>query len=64
MARGFWRGLIAGSIIGGFLGAVFAPSMKPEFRERVLERGRHLRKRAERLMGRARREVDEAMDER
>ncbi|RJQ11767.1 MAG: hypothetical protein C4551_00570 [Bacillota bacterium] len=64
MANSFWRGLITGGLIGGLLGAMFAPSIKPEFRERVMERGRGLRKQAERLAHRARREVDEALEER
>jgi hypothetical protein len=64
LARGFWRGVIAGSIIGGLLGAWFAPSMKPGLRERVAERGRNMRRRADHLMRRARSEMDEAMEQR
>jgi len=51
--------VIAGGIIGGLVGAFLAPSMRPEFRERVMQRGRDMRKKAEHLVRRAQDEVDE-----
>jgi hypothetical protein len=56
--------MIAGSIIGGLIGAWVAPSIKPGLRERVAERGRNMRRRAEGLMRRARSEMDEAIEQR
>lgn len=59
----FWRGVLTGSIIGGIIGAMFAPTVKPEVREQWAERGRGLRKRAERMVRRAADEMDEALNQ-
>ncbi|HCJ09632.1 MAG TPA: hypothetical protein DHW14_00500 [Clostridiales bacterium] len=63
LARGFWSGVLAGSIIGGIVGALFAPSMNPETRDQLMERGRELRRKAELLVRRAERKIDEALEE-
>ncbi len=56
--------MIAGGIIGGLLGAWLGPSVRPEWRERVIERGRSLRRRARHLAHRARGEMDDMLEER
>jgi len=64
LSNGFWRGVIAGSIIGGIVGALLAPQVPDETRERWMDRGKQLRNRAERLIRRARNDIDEALEER
>jgi len=64
LSNGFWRGVIAGSIIGGIVGVLMSPKVPDETRERWVDRGRQLRNRAERLIRRARNDIDEALEER
>jgi len=45
------------------IGAIFAPTVKPDVRERWMERGRGLRQQARRLVRRAADELDESMEQ-
>lgn len=50
MRRKFWHGVIAGSIVGGLLGLLSYPTLKPETKQRITQAHQKLSRMREGLM--------------
>ncbi|MEW6724619.1 MAG: YtxH domain-containing protein [Bacillota bacterium] len=62
MRNGFWRGVIAGSLIGTALGMLVVPHLATETRDRLFQTSKRWKVEAGRAMKRGAREVAEAVD--
>lgn len=50
MARNFWNGLIAGSVLGAIIGLVAVPQLKPSPRRTMLGKTRRVTARAAKMV--------------
>ncbi|MDK2882467.1 MAG: hypothetical protein PWP58_803 [Bacillota bacterium] len=50
MRRKFWQGMIAGGVVGGLLGLLAYPTLKPETKQRITQAQQKLNRLREGLM--------------
>lgn len=64
MARGFWRGVITGGLIGAAVSLIVLPQLRPDTRAEILTRSHDLGSRARRALRRMRREAEQMIEDR
>jgi gas vesicle protein len=64
MARGFWRGVITGGLIGAAGSIIVLPQLRPDTREQIMARGRDIGGRARDALQRVRRESEQVIEDR
>lgn len=64
MARGFWRGVITGGLIGAAVSIIVLPQLRPDTREQIMARGRDIGGRAMDALQRVRRESEQVIEDR
>lgn len=64
MARGFWRGVITGGLIGAAVSLIVLPQLRPDTREEIMARGRVIGSRAKDALRRVRRESEQVFEDR
>ncbi|MGE5559857.1 MAG: hypothetical protein ACM3XN_02220 [Chloroflexota bacterium] len=64
MARGFWRGVITGGLIGAAVSIIVLPQLRPDMREEIMMRGRDIGSRAKDAFRRVRRDYRRMAEDR
>ena len=50
MRKGFWNGILTGSIMGALIGLFVAPQLKPDTRRSLKKQGNEIQSRARKVM--------------
>lgn len=64
MARGFWRGVLTGGLIGAAVSLIVLPQLRPDTRDEILTRSHDLGSRAKHALRRMRREAEQMIEDR